>query len=53
LGTFEIGSSIFAWGWLWTRILLISAFWVARIYRREALVPSKAQHFKYEILFNM
>jgi hypothetical protein len=32
LGIFEIGShELFAWGWLRTTILLISASWVARI----------------------
>jgi hypothetical protein len=31
---FKIGSQgLFAWGWLWTAILLISASWVARITR--------------------
>jgi hypothetical protein len=32
LGFFEIGSrTLFAWDWLWTTILLISASWVVRI----------------------
>jgi hypothetical protein len=32
MGIFEIGShELFAQGWLWTAILLISASWVARI----------------------
>jgi hypothetical protein len=32
MGFFEIGScELFAWGWLWTVILLISASWVAGI----------------------
>jgi hypothetical protein len=32
MGYFEIGShELFAWGWLQTMILLISASWVARI----------------------
>jgi hypothetical protein len=32
LNFFKIGShELFAWGWFWTIILLISAYWVARI----------------------
>jgi hypothetical protein len=32
LGIFKIGSwELFAWGWLWTMILLIFASWVAGI----------------------
>jgi hypothetical protein len=32
LGIFKIGSlKLFAWGWIQTTVLLISAFWVARI----------------------
>jgi hypothetical protein len=40
IGFFEIGSGeLFAWSWLQTVILLISASWVARIYRHEPPMP--------------
>jgi hypothetical protein len=43
---FEIGSPrLFAWGWLWTMILMISASWVARIIG----VSYQCQAFYFEI----
>jgi hypothetical protein len=37
----QIGSSeLFAWGWLWSKILLISASWVARITGMRHQLPA-------------
>jgi hypothetical protein len=45
---FEIESQeLFVWGWFWTVILLISASWAARFYRREPLgAPVDTQNLK-------
>jgi hypothetical protein len=47
LGIFEIGShKLFAWVHFQTKILLISAYWVARITGANYRHPSRKGHFK-------
>jgi hypothetical protein len=46
IGLFKIGSSkLFAWGWIWTMILLISASLVARFIGVDHQCPVRIFYF--------